>query len=219
MNPTQDQPIVFEGAKGINDATSFLKLKRGYTPFSVNLLAQGDVWDRRKGRDMFLLRSGLALGIATVRFDDGVAFNIAQIGSSLNDLSTFDYFVSSGIRLIMQSSALNYWDVTPNATTGLITPIIVSTPSAAPQTSDFIVAYDNTFAFYSSDGNPTRLTADEEHYGWYLIGETKPVSSTTISTDMVFTYSSGFFFKIEDQDGNTWKLSITSNGNLQAITV
>lgn len=220
MNPTQDQPDVFQGAMGINDAVSVLKLKEKFVPFAVNLHAQGDVWDRRAGRDFYLLQTGMVLGLSTVRFEDGQAFNIAQIGSYLYNLSTtFSYLVASGVKLYIQSADTNYWDVTPNASTGLIVPTAVAAPAAAAQTSNFTVLNGESFGFIGASGEVTRLNCDLDVGGWWLAGYGVSTSTVSITTDMVFTVASGFSFRIVDYAGNTWAFSVTNDGFMIVTTV
>lgn len=219
MNPTQDQPIVFDSARGINDAVSMPKIKKGFIPFSCNLLAQGDVWDRRKGRDFYLLQTGFVLSIYTCRFEDNQVFNIAQIGQYLYNLSnTFSYLVANGTRLVIQSPDLNYWNITPNSS-GLISPVVVAAPAAAAQTANFTVLNGESFGFIGSTGNVTRLTASQDYNGWYLEGYGITTAITSITTDMVFTVASGFSFRIQDYSGNVWKMTMDNSGNLIPITV
>jgi hypothetical protein len=153
-------------------------------------------------------------------WDDGTRTDIAAIGSSLYDLTeTFTYLVASGTRLIIQSADLNYWNCTPNNTTGLIQPVVVAAPAAAAQVANFTVLNGESFGFINSAGNVVRLNADQDRSGWYLQGLGATTSLTTISTDLVFTVASGFSFRIVDYLSNVWKLTVNNSGNMIPITV
>lgn len=220
MNPTQVFSDIIQGAKGLNDSYGETKLPPGFVPFAVNYSASGDTWNRRSGRTFFLLETGQVMMISTLQWDDGTSNNIADIGSTLYDLSVvFTYLVASGTRLIIQSPDLNYWDVTPNDTTGLINPTVVAVPAATPQVANFIVLNGESFGFVNSTGKITRLAADQDHFGWYLQGLGATTSLVPISTDLVFTVASGFSFRIKDYLANTWSLQMDNSGGFYAVTV
>lgn len=220
MNPTDADAVLLKGAKGNNDAFGLQKMPDGMLPFSMNQVPTGTAWERRRGRDFYLLQSGFVTSIYTTNWDDGTAMNIASMGATYFNLSnTFTYLVADGIRLVIQSADLNYWDVTPADATGLINPVVVAAPAAAAQVANFTVLNGESFGFILSSGNVTRLTADQDHNGFYLMGYGTTTSLSSIATDLVFTVTSGFSFRIQDYSGNVWKMVISNDGQIQAVTV
>lgn len=220
MNPSNAQPVIDNEANGLNDAFGETKVPRGTLPFALNYLANGDTWDRRLGRDFFILQSGMVTLISPTAWQDGVVVNIAVIGTQGYDLTTqFTFLIAYGNRLIIQSPDLNYWDVTPNDSTGLINPTIVALPATPPQNADFTVQNGESFGFINSASSVVRLDADETYYGWYEKSYGSSTSLVTFTSDLVFTIASGYSFRIKDSHGNTWRLYTTNDGNLENVTV
>lgn len=219
LNPTQADPIVFDKYKGMNDKQAPCKLERGNVSFEINLDASTYAASRRAGRDFFFYTDdGAVTGLWQITWQDGITTDIASIGSEIYDLTfTFTFMLASGSRLVLQSPDLNYWDITPNAN-GLINPTVIAAPGAVPQAANFTVLNGESFGFETS-GQVTRLAADQEHYGWYLIGYGVSNATTTYTSDLVFTVASGFSFRIQDNNTNMWRFSITNDGNLTVITV
>jgi hypothetical protein len=220
LNPTKVQPVIFDKYSGVNDRQAPCKLERGNVSFEVNLDASNRVAKRRFGRDFFFLDplAGSATGLWQTAWADGSVIDIGAIGSILYDLTfTFSAIIASGFRLIIQSPDLNYWDVTPNVD-GVINPTAIAAPAAIPQAANLTIQNGESFGFARGSG-VTRLIADVDHFGWYLLGYGPSIATTTYTDDVVFTIASGFSFRIVDYQSNTWKFQMSNDGNLQVITV
>lgn len=213
------QPIVLKGADGSNDQEGISNRKPSSAWFSLNTLADSDSWGRRAGRDYVAAESGIALGIYQLSWDDGTSTEIAMIGSTFYNMSvTFTYMMDIGIRVVIQSPDLSYWDATP-AASGLINPVVIAAPAAAAQLSNFTIANGQSFGFRLSATEVTRLLCDRDHNGWYLQGYGATDATSTLATDMVFTVASGFSLRQVDYDGNTWKYQVDNNGKFYVTTV
>lgn len=219
LQPTDSALEVFKGAKGIDDQSSIVKLDPGFASFVSNLEASSDVWKRRAGRDFSFLGSGNSLIVALLTWDDGTYTEIASFGSVVYDMTTaITYILNSGVKLIIQSADLNYWNVTPDAN-GLINPVVVAAPSATSQAANFTVANGESIAFKISATAATQILCDVDHGAWYLKGLGTTVGTTTYTTDLVFTVASGFSFRMKDYSSNTFKFVVSNDGNLTTITV
>lgn len=216
--PTSVNPVIMSSAKGINDITEPVKLDPGFTPFSVNLSAGGDTWVRRQGRDFFYLSDGsLATMFYLTTWNDGSSNIIAALGGSLYTFIPFTYVVDSSKRLIIQSADLRYWNVTPSASTGLIFPTGVTTPSTASRNSDLLLDSTQSIAFKGNSGF-TQLAVDQSG-GWFLQGGNGDFGLTLFTTDLVFSIASGASLKMVDAQGNTWQYSMTNDGDLIVTTI
>lgn len=221
QNPTRSFPSIKVQARGLNDQDSALKLKKGYVPFALNVNASSDVWSRREGRDMEFFTSGVVLYIGQITWQDNTSSEISQIGGSFYDMGNdFTYLLANGTRLYIQSSDGSYWDCTPGSN-GLIFPTTIGTgaPGATPQTANIVLTPVQKFGFIRSDGKVDQLDADEANFGWFLNEYTGSIFPANVTTDVVFTFASGFSIRIEDVGGNTWVLSMTNDGNLIATTI
>lgn len=219
--PTKASPDMFIRAQGLNDEQAATKQEPGYIPFALNLSATGDVWTRRAGRDFYFLDevNGGVLAIKQLTWADGLSINIAVIGGAWYDLGApFTYLFEAGIRLVIQSPDLNYWDVTPDATTGLINPTVVSAPSATAQTSNVTLGENDSIGFVVT-GGIVRLNVTEEAGIWFLEMQSNSPALSFISDDWVFTIASGFSLRITDSVGNVWSFSVDNGGNLLVTTV
>lgn len=221
QSPTsQTVPIVVKKAEGINDFESVVKLDPGFVPFSFNLSVESDAWNRRFGRTFKLIGPGPVLGIFVLTWDDGTVSEVTQIGDSFYDVTiVFTYLFDIGISMIIQSPDGNYWDVTPEMTTGEILPTVVAAPVALPQTSNFTVLAGQTIAYKLDATSVTAEFADQDQNGWFLQGYDLSSGANEISSDMVFTFASGFHFRIQDDQLNMWSFSVTNDGNIVLITV
>lgn len=216
---THCQPVIFSKASGINDIVSPVKMDHGYTQFALNLDASRDVWKRRFGRDFSAYTSGLVLGIFQVEWSDGEINQIAQMGSAFYDIiSNFKYLFPVGLRYINQASDGQYWDCTPNVTTGLINPTPISAPSGAAQTGNVFVSYTENIGFKTTSGT-TVLKASNVHFGWYLDLVDVVVDTANVGSDMIFSDASGFHLQKEDENGNVWEMRIADSGNLYSVTI
>lgn len=88
QSPTNISSSILERAKGINDAYGQLKLPDGAVPFSINMFAAGDVWNRRAGRDFSFYKNGMVLDMFQFDFGDGDIREIGTIGSRTYDFDT-----------------------------------------------------------------------------------------------------------------------------------
>lgn len=164
----------------------------------------------REVRNLFLRPLG-ALSVPA-------AWNSFSPGGTALDLRIITTVFNGG-RLLIQSPDGSWWDCTATAATlGLITPTKVAAPSAAAQAFDFLVISPDTIGFKIDATHITELWVDQDTGIWYLTGHdaTFPPS---ITTDIAFSFASGFALKIRDSSGNTWKFFMTNDGNLQVITV
>lgn len=219
QSPTSVDPVIMSSARGINDISDPTKLEKGYTPFALNFSVSGDVWPRRQGRDMFYLNDGnLVTSLYTLTWDDGSYNIIASIGDTFYTFIPFTYAFNFGIRLILQSASLAWWNVTPNATTGLISPTVVADPATPSKTSDLFVDASQSLAFRGNSGF-TQLSIDQLNEGWYLHGGNGDFGAITFTSDVVFSYASGASLIMADLQGNTWRYSMTNDGDLIVTTV
>lgn len=221
QQPTNHPPVIEARAKGMNDEDGLGKTSAGYDVFALNALATGDVKERRSGRDMSFVVDGSAVrGIWPLSWADGLRVIVGAIGTSWYDFTnTYTFLFDTGVKLIIQSADGNYWDCTPDASTEIINPIVVSTPSATAQTANRTISYGQLLGFEVTNGT-VRLNADQNHWGWFLQKDGFATTPTNlVTTDWVFTIASGFSLRIVDKNGNSWKLGISNNGNLTATTV
>lgn len=161
----------------------------------------------------FILRP---LGGLSVR-PGWTAFSPGGIALDLGFITSVKYLLDTGVRLILQSPDLTYWNVTPDVN-GLILPTAVSTPSATPQTADLILMPGEYIAFKYSTTS-LLLLCDQNHLGWYTQSIGIPTTEFTVTDDMVFTVASGFVLRMEDDTSNTWEFSVSNDGNLFVTTV
>lgn len=213
-------PMMLGNADGINDQVSLVKKDPGTLPFTLNYDADSDVWNRRAGRDLsFLVAGEPVMNIYDFSWSDGIHVEIATIGDEVYNLSTsFAYLLDVGVRLIFQSPDLNYWDVTPSLTTGLITPTVVATPTATAQAGNLTVQMGEKFGFLGTT-NTVQLGVGEPYSSWFaqVFGVSAPVSLVT--DDLVFTSASGFSLIEKDFSGNSWKFSVDNIGQMIITTV
>ncbi len=220
QQPTSANPYVIKSAKGLNDHVSPVKIESGFISTGINELADGQSYDRRKGRALFWLSDeDPILSIYPVTWGDGTINYIAQAGDNYFDITpTYSFYFRDGARIIMQAPGGQYWDVTPGFTTGLIDPIIVSTPSTAAQTESFTVTNTETIAF-QIDGASVELLSDFQNNGWYLMDGLDELGFTQFTSDVVFTYASGLSLIIQDSALNNWKFSVSDIGELIVTTI
>lgn len=141
-------------------------------------------------------------------------------GSTSSPVSpvTVVYVVPSDKRLIYQSADGNYWDVTPG-TDGVINPTVITAPSDPAQIADISIDFaTSAFTFQDINGDLIQLDSDVNKGGWYLYG-LETIGSNFYTTDVIFTYASGFSLKFTDSSLNIWKLAITNDGEFQAVVV
>lgn len=210
QSPTIADPRILVRARGLNDQVSPVKLSMGYVPFACNMLAQSDVWERRAGRDWSERMTGMALGLFNVEWEDGTSFRLAQVGDVFYNLSvTFDYMVDTGYRWLAQSPDLNWWNLTPDTTTGAITPTVV-TYTGTTISADLVITKYQLFGFRASSTKIYRvrleaLTASiiREEYGIASV-------ATLYSTDQA--YATGYGLVFEDLLGNRWRCTVDNGG-------
>lgn len=220
QSPTSVSPYVFNKAKGLNDVEGVTKIPPGFTTFAINLTAGSDVWPRRNGRSMYFLDDGnIVTNIFSTSWSDGLTVNIATMGPLIYDLTfTFTYLFGSGIRLILQSPDLNYWDCSANPLTEQINPTVIAAPSASPQAANLTVQNGESIGF-TGTSQTIRLASDQDHGGWYTLSLGQTNGFTTFTDDVVFTNASGFSLIIIDYTGNHWKFSVTNDGEFKVTTV
>lgn len=129
------------------------------------------------------------------------------------------YVLPYGQRLVYQSSDLNYWDCTPNVQ-GVIQPTVLAGAPADPAKTDNL-SFDanlSMFAFEGVDSDLIQLDASVSKNGWFLEG-TPAIGSVFYTTDIVFTYASGYTMRFTDTSLNIWKHQMTDDGNLLAVIV
>ncbi len=220
QNPTSVLPVIINKAKGMNDFIGPTKLPEGFVTFELNLIPSGDVWPRRAGRDGYWLVDGdPVLNISVLNWADGRSTYVAQLGDSFYDITpNFSYYFRNNARLVIQAPGGQYWNVTPGFTTGLIFPTVVSTPSTAPQTGNLTVTPTQTISF-QVDGGSIQLLSDFQNDGWYLESGLDALGFTQYTSDVVFTYASGFSLIIQDSALNNWKFSVSDIGELIVTVV
>lgn len=139
-------------------------------------------------------------------------------GGTILDLgyvTNIDYLFD-GARLLLQAANLEWWDVTPDPTTGSPTNTVVTAPGTT-LAANLSIAVNQYLAFKDSTGN-WRMTADQYAMGWATerLG-TVPNYTTRYTADRAFEFGFGPIFT--DSAGNLWKLYARTGEGLDAITV
>ncbi len=220
MHPSQATPKVIDKFGTQNDQQSVVKMRNNDFPFALNFNPEGNDLGRRAGRDFsFISSDGAVYAIKQIEFSDGTSSTVAQFGAFVYALEVgFQYILNSGVRIIIQSADLNYWNVTPNSN-DLIAPTVVSAPAATAQAANITIPYGQKLGFASATGT-VQLGADQNRPGgWFLLKFGSSVPTTAITTDWVFTVASGFSLRIIDGNANTWSFKVSNAGALQVITV
>lgn len=220
QQPTTAVPFIVNKAMGLNDMVSSVKLDDGFSQTAINLIATGDSWDRRGGRELYYLNDGNpVLGLQYLSWDDGSFNYIGQLGTVYYDITpTYSYYFRNSARFILQDVGGKYWDCTPGFTTGLINPTVITTPSATAQTESINVSNTQTIGF-QVDGASRHLLADFQHNGWYLMAGLDELGFNQYTSDIVFTYASGFSIIVEDSALNHFKFQISDIGEFYTINV
>ena len=201
-------------------------LKRAPGEWQVlqNLRGWGDRIKRRQGtRTSVTLDTGI-MGIFDLAVDgdplspekilvigfDGT-FNLYDFSELV---SIFDYLFSTSTLLYLQSPDLNWWDVTPDSGTGIISPEVVAAPGTTI-TSDLNVFQNQLFGFLDSTGVwaisvGTQGSPVTSRYG-LASGETLYTSTQA--------FESGFGPVFQDNLLTRWKLGINNAGALTTEVV
>lgn len=218
QQPTEVSVDLLKGAKGINDQYGVNKLPPGCVAFSENLLAGGESWDRRAGRDYLLSEPGSVLMLCSTSWDDGIQINIGAIGGNAYNLAfSFSFLANAGVQLILQSPDLNWWNVTPDDN-GVIAPLVVAAPATAAQAANFTVLNGQSFGFVTSFGTVNRLNIDQD-LGIYTQGYGATTGNAVVASDLVFSNASGFSLVIQDVNTNKWFLFIDNDGDMKFKTI
>lgn len=217
QQPTQALGHFAKRAMGMNDIESLLALEqKGYVPFAMNTMSSSDVYTRRNGRDLFYIDDGFVLGMMMLQWDDGSRTDVAQIGSVLFDLTTtYTVFLKTGARLVLQSPDGNYWNCTPDASTLLVAPTVIATPTATARSADLIILDGESFGIEGASSSASLRTSSD---GWFVESQGMSSGLTEHTDDLVFTYASGYTLVMHDLQGNTHRFSVSNDGSFFTTT-
>ena len=130
-------------------------------------------------------------------------------------VTIFDYLFSTGITLSLQSSDLNWWDITPNTTTGVISPTVVTAP-ASTRSTDLSISQSQTFGFIDSTGI-WRLQVDSLDGTVYTTRYATATSTNSFTTNLGFATGVGPVF--QDELLTRWRLTVSTAGQLTATAI
>lgn len=143
------------------------------------------------------------------------AFSPGGTALDLGFITNIDYLFD-GAKLLLQSSDLNWWDVTPDPISGVPRNVVVAAPGSS-LSANLVLSSSQVMAFKDSTGN-WKLSADQYAMGWATerLG-TVPLYTTRYTADRAF--ATGFGPVFTDGAGNLWKLQANIVTGLEAITI
>ncbi|MEM4247650.1 MAG: hypothetical protein QXH80_00080 [Candidatus Nanoarchaeia archaeon] len=203
--------------------TGFLKATPAEYKQLQNIRGWGGLGSKRRGiRTSATFDYGI-MGVFDLKLDEDPNFidKIAIVdgnGSlwlySFEELySIFNNVHDSGVKLLLQSPDLSWWNCTPDED-GIILPTLTSEP-ASTITSDFTVAQDELYGFTNTNGI-MRLSVN--HSGEIETKQYTVTTSTgTYTSDRCFETGVGLVF--ETTELNRFRITVTNDGILQTEAI
>jgi hypothetical protein len=211
----------FESSPDMGD----LKREPGEYQGLQNVRGWGGLGSKRRGVQSSVTLDYGVMGIFDLQNDGDptsldkiiVVDNNGDITSyDFSELTTiFDYLFDTSVQLAIQSPDLNWWDITPNTTTGIVTPTVIATPSSTISTS-LELSQNETLGFLDSTGvwrlsiSGNSGTITTQRYGLAS-------SATTYTTIQAFTNGNEPIFT--DQFLTRWKMSIDNSGLISTTAI
>jgi hypothetical protein len=202
-----------------------LKRTEGEYQWLQNVRGWGGLGSKRRGVESSVIIDSGIMGIFDMR-NDGDPTSLDRILVTTHDgdiisydfselVTIFDYLFAASIQLAIQSPDLNYWDITPNSSTGIISPTVIATPSS-PSSTQLVLGQNDLFGFLDStgvwrmyvSGNLGNITT--KRYGLAS-------SATTYSTIQAFTNGNEPVFT--DNFNTRWQISINNSGILSTTAI
>ncbi len=129
----------------------------------------------------------------------------------------FEFLFNTTSKLILQSPNLDWWDITPDATTGIIPAIGVVAP-ASSLSADLFVQNNALFGFQASSTKIYRMFIDISTNPLIPVAATRQYGTASAvinySTDLAF--ATGYGPVIQDNLLRSFRINVANGGYVQA---